>query len=83
MQKLPQDVPHLPDSRLWTEVLDYHPTEAEVDALIARATCDELGIEFLLNGELGCVAIRLKAHAFAVVAARERLLGSAGGTRGS
>lgn len=83
MQKLPREAPHLPDSRLWTEVLDYHPTDAEVDALIAQASGDPLGIDFLLNGELGCVAIWLKAHAFAVVAARERLLGAAGDARGS
>ena len=44
-----------------------------VDDLIVRAQRHPLGIDFLLHGELGCVAISLGAHAFTVEAARARL----------
>ncbi|HEX7193035.1 MAG TPA: hypothetical protein VF381_15805 [Thermoanaerobaculia bacterium] len=45
-----------------------------VDDLIARARKHPLGIDFLLHGYLGTVAISLDAHAFTVEAARARLL---------
>jgi len=45
-----------------------------VDDLIARAREHPLGIDFLLHGYLGTVAISLDAHAFTVEAARARLL---------
>jgi hypothetical protein len=76
MRQLPREDRHRTDSRIWTDLLDFHPTDADVDALIARASADSLGVDFLLNGELGAVAIWLRTHAFTVVAARERLLGS-------
>ena len=75
MQQPPLDVRRHPDTRIWTDLLDFHPTDEDVDALIARASADSLGIDFLLNGELGSVATWLGAHAFTVVAARERLFG--------
>ncbi len=45
-----------------------------VDDLIARARKHPLGVEFLLHGYLGTVAISFDAHAFTVEAARARLL---------
>ncbi|HEX3110826.1 MAG TPA: hypothetical protein VHU41_17135 [Thermoanaerobaculia bacterium] len=45
-----------------------------VDDLIARARKHPLGIDFLLHGYLGTVAISFDAHAFTVEAARARLL---------
>lgn len=77
MQQPPLDERRHPDCRIWTDLLDFRPADADIDALIARAMADSLGIEFLLNGELGSVATWLGTHAFTVVAARERLLGSA------
>lgn len=44
-----------------------------VDDLIARARRHPLGLEFLLTGLLGSVAIALGVHAFTVEAARARL----------
>jgi hypothetical protein len=44
-----------------------------VEELIARARKHPRGIEFLLSGLLGTVAIALGAHAFTVEAARARL----------
>ena len=44
-----------------------------VDDLIARARKHPLGMELLLGGFLGSVAIALGAHAFTVEAARKRL----------
>lgn len=44
-----------------------------VDELIARARRHPMGIELLLGGLLGSVAIILGAHAFTVEAARARL----------
>jgi hypothetical protein len=55
------------------EPLRYQPTPAEVDALIAAASRHALGLEFLERGHLGTVAVTFQAHAFTVVAARERL----------
>lgn len=45
-----------------------------VDDLIARAMEHPLGIDFLLHGYLGAVAITFDVHAFTVEAARDRLL---------
>ena len=45
-----------------------------VDDLIARARKHPLGVDFLLHGYLGTVAISFGAHAFTVEAARARLL---------
>lgn len=44
-----------------------------VEELIARAKRHPLGLEFLLSGMLGAVAIVLGAHAFTIEAARARL----------
>jgi hypothetical protein len=56
--------------------LRYRPTAAEIDALIAAAAHHALGLEFLQRGHLGTVAVTFHAHAFTVVAARERLAGA-------
>lgn len=44
-----------------------------VEELIERAHGHELGLDFLRKGHLGAVAAALHAHAFTVLAARERL----------
>lgn len=62
--------------RGWTGPLRYDPPPAEVDALIEAAMRHPLGLEFLLNGHLGSVAIMFRTHAFTVVAARDRLTAS-------
>jgi hypothetical protein len=50
------------------------PTDAAtVSALIARARVHPLGIDYLRRGYLGSVAATFEAHAFTVLAARERL----------
>lgn len=49
-----------------------------VDEVIARARKHPGGIDFLLDGYLGCVAISLGAHAFTVEAARARLMAGEG-----
>ena len=51
----------------------FEPTAAEVDALIHAASHHALGLDFLRRGHLGTVAVTFQAHAFTVVAARERL----------
>lgn len=53
--------------------LRYEPTPAEIDALIQAASQHALGLEFLRRGHLGTVAVTFHAHAFTVVAARDRL----------
>lgn len=58
-----------PSARVGT----YVPSESDVDALIAKAAGHPLGLRFLLEGHLGSVATTLRAHAFTVDAARERL----------
>ena len=75
MQQPPLGTRNHSDCWIWTDLMDFHPADSDIDALIARASADSLGIDFLLNGELGSVATWLGAHAFTVVAARERLLG--------
>ena len=44
-----------------------------VDELIERAQGHALGLDFLRKGHLGSVAATFHAHAFTVLAARERL----------
>jgi hypothetical protein len=51
----------------------YVPSGPEIDALIAAAEKHPLGLQFLLEGDLGAVAISFGAHAFTVDAARQRL----------
>lgn len=50
--------------------------DAGVEQLIAQARRHPLGVEFLLEGEPGCVAAIFGTHAFAVDAARQRLTSS-------
>ena len=56
-----------------SEALRYDPGQAEIDALILAAEQHPLGVDYLLNGHLGTVAITFGCHAFTVVAARDRL----------
>ncbi len=51
----------------------YQPSSSEVVRLIEEAERHPLGIEFLLEGELGAVAATFGVHAFTVDAARRRL----------
>lgn len=55
------------------EPLRFEPTPAEVDALIQAASRHALGLDFLRRGHLGTVAVTFNAHAFTVIAARDRL----------
>ncbi|MCX7170317.1 MAG: hypothetical protein NTY41_08510 [Proteobacteria bacterium] len=59
----------------------YVPSDRDIEELVAAAEQHPLGIEFLLGGELGAVAITFGAHAFAVDAARQQLR-AAGTLRG-
>jgi hypothetical protein len=56
-----------------TEPLRYEPREAEIAALIRAAGNHPLGLDYLVHGHLGTVAITFGCHAFTVVAARDRL----------
>ena len=49
------------------------PAQADVDWLIDAAGQHPLGVDYLLNGHLGTVAITFGCHAFTVVAARDFL----------
>lgn len=49
------------------------PTQADVDWLIETAERHPFGVDYLLNGHLGTVAITFGCHAFTVVAARDFL----------
>lgn len=53
--------------------LSYQPTSAEVGRLIEDAQRHPLGLQFLIEGELGSVAVTFGVHAFTVDAARRRL----------
>lgn len=53
--------------------LRFQPTSAEVGRLIEDARRHPLGLEFLIEGELGSVAVTFGVHAFTVDAARRRL----------
>lgn len=61
----------------------FHPTDADVTALIAAAIRHPLGLDYLLQGHLGTVAITFETHAFTVVAARDRLRKTAADERPS
>ena len=69
------DQPERPSvgSKCLSGPLQFTPTVADMNALVRRAKRHPLGIEFLLTGELGSVAATFHAHAFTVIAARERL----------
>lgn len=51
----------------------YRPQPREIEELIATARQHPLGVEFLLDGDLGSVAITFGANAFTVEAARDQL----------
>lgn len=51
----------------------FKPSPQQVEELIAAADKHPLGKEFLLEGDLGAVAITFETHAFTVEAARDRL----------
>ena len=55
------------------EVPRYQPRDADVTDLIRAAGSHPLGVDFLMRGHLGTVAITFDCHAFTVVAARDRL----------
>ena len=63
-------------ARMHVRPLHYEPTSTEVDALISAAAQHPLGLEYLRDGSLESVAVMFRAHAFTVVAARERLVRS-------
>jgi predicted RNA polymerase sigma factor len=52
--------------------LSFVPSAADTDALVRKAKRHPLGLEFLLQGELGAVAATFRTHAFTVDAARQR-----------
>jgi hypothetical protein len=56
-----------------TQPLRYEPSKSDVAALIRAAGNHPLGVDFLLKGHLGSVAIIFGCHAFTVVAARDEL----------
>jgi hypothetical protein len=59
--------------------LRYEPSPLEVERLIDGARAHSLGLRFLLEGELGCVAATFRTHAFTVDAARKLLAEEARG----
>jgi hypothetical protein len=60
-------------SKASQEPLRYQPTGAEVARLIEDAQGHQLGLEFLIEGELGSVAMTFGVHAFTVHSARRHL----------
>lgn len=64
-----------------TKPLRYEPADVEVADLIRAAGQHPLGLDYLLHGHLGTVAITFGFHAFTVVAARDRLTQSPRDTR--
>lgn len=56
-----------------TDPLRFEPLDTEVADLIRAAGNHPLGLDYLLRGHLGTVAITFGHHAFTVVAARELL----------
>jgi len=58
---------------LMPDPLAYRPDDADVERLIEGARRHPLGLEFLREGELCCVAATFQAHAFTVDEARRRL----------
>ncbi len=55
----------------------YRPTAAEIDDLLRRASEHPLGSAYLAEGALDSVAATFRVHAFAVEAARHKLLAEA------
>lgn len=51
----------------------FRPTPDQISRLITAARNHPLGVEFLLNGDLGAVAVTFETHAFTVEAARDLL----------
>jgi hypothetical protein len=62
--------------RAFPDPLRYEPQPADIQALIDAAKQHPLGLEFLLQGHLGTVAVTFRTHAFTVVAARDHLAAS-------
>lgn len=58
---------------VWEGAPPFRPSPEQVEELIAAADRHPLGVEFLLEGDLGAVAITFETHAFTVEAARDRL----------
>lgn len=56
-----------------TEPLRYEPGRDEIDKLIRAAGQHPLGVDYLIHGHLGTVAITFGCHAFTVAAARDQL----------
>ncbi len=52
----------------------YRPTAAEIDELLRRASAHPLGRPYLADGALDSVAATFGVHAFAVEAARRKIL---------
>jgi len=67
------DATHQNVRRTHCEPLKYIPSAADVEALIAAASQHPLGLDFLRDGSLDCVAVTFRTHAFTVIAAREKL----------
>ncbi len=57
--------------------LDTHPVDPRDPALVAelveKAKAHPLGLDFLVGGHLGSVAVTFETHAFTVLAARDLL----------
>jgi hypothetical protein len=70
---MPRTDIHAADAQSRTDPLRHQPSAAEVDALIDGARRHVLGLDFLLHGQLGSVAMIFGTHAFTVDAARDRL----------
>lgn len=49
----------------------FRPAPEDIQELIAAAHEHSMGIDFLLDGDLGSVAAMFRVHAFTVEAARE------------
>lgn len=56
-----------------TDPLRFAPVQTDIDQLIRAAGNHPLGVDYLLHGHLGTVAITFGCHAFTVAAARDRL----------
>jgi hypothetical protein len=69
--------------RTFTPPAVFRPADADVTALIAAAAGHPLGLDYLLQGHLGTVAITFGCHAFVVAAARDRLVKGTPGERPS
>jgi hypothetical protein len=57
------------------EIDQGRPRQDDVEQLIERARHHALGLSFLLEGNLECVAITFRTHVFHVEDARRRLAG--------